>query len=101
MVLKIFPKAVGYGHLRCYFFLLLLAALGITQCTACNKQINTNNTGAAKRHPVLKVLICKVCYAEKYSTTISIEIFNFPYKDASIRLYKLPYIHQNLLSEKK
>ena len=32
---------------------------------------------------------------------MSIEIFNFPYKDASIRLYKLPYIHQNLLSEKK
>ena len=25
MVLKIFPKAVGYGHLWCYFFPLLLA----------------------------------------------------------------------------
>ncbi|CAH1777536.1 unnamed protein product [Owenia fusiformis] len=31
-------------------------------CTACNKQINPNGAGNIKRHPVLKVLVCKRCY---------------------------------------
>ncbi|XP_060067660.1 transcriptional regulator ATRX-like [Ylistrum balloti] len=30
-------------------------------CTACHKQINTNKKGSARRHPLLKVLICKRC----------------------------------------
>ena len=29
-------------------------------CTGCNKQVNPNKRNAARRHPVLKVLICKV-----------------------------------------
>ena len=29
-------------------------------CSACNKKINPNTPGSAKRHPVLKVLLCKV-----------------------------------------
>jgi len=35
--------------------------LSVVVCSACNKQINPNTPGSAKRHPVLKVLICKVC----------------------------------------
>merc|ERR1712142_343697 len=31
-------------------------------CTACSKQMNPYITNAVKRHPVLKVLICKKCY---------------------------------------
>lgn len=32
----------------------------IINCTACHSQINVNKTGSVHRHPVLKVLICKV-----------------------------------------
>ena len=42
--------------------------LDIVTCTACNKQINPNTPGATKRHPVLKVLICKVLLATSVCT---------------------------------
>ena len=40
--------------------------LSVVVCTACNRQINTNKEGAARRHPVLKVLICKVSATTTY-----------------------------------
>jgi len=34
--------------------------LNLVHCTACNHQINTNSAASVKRHPVLKVILCKV-----------------------------------------
>lgn len=38
-----------------------LEDLGIVTCTACQHQVNPTLKNAVNRHPVLKVLICKVC----------------------------------------
>ena len=38
----------------------VLEDLEVVSCSACNKQMNPNISGAVRRHPVLKVLICKV-----------------------------------------
>ncbi|KAK3100143.1 hypothetical protein FSP39_015288 [Pinctada imbricata] len=40
---------------------------GRVTCTICAEQININNKGAARKHPDLRVLICKSCY--KYITS--------------------------------
>ncbi|XP_041358763.1 transcriptional regulator ATRX-like [Gigantopelta aegis] len=40
-----------------------LGNLDVFNCTACNRQVNPNVKGAAKRHPDLGVLICKKCYS--------------------------------------
>ncbi|XP_067663405.1 transcriptional regulator ATRX-like isoform X2 [Haliotis asinina] len=37
--------------------------LDIVNCTSCGRQINPNVSGAAKRHPELKVLVCRKCYS--------------------------------------
>ena len=44
--------------------------LDMLMCSACNKQINPNVPGSARRHPVLKVLICKVRYVLVISTSL-------------------------------
>lgn len=44
------------------FFVVILdiGYLSIVTCSACGKQINTNQPGEARQHPDLKVLTCKV-----------------------------------------
>ncbi|XP_056011590.1 transcriptional regulator ATRX-like isoform X2 [Ostrea edulis] len=41
--------------------------LGRVSCTACGEQVNTNKSGSVRKHPQLKVLVCKNCY--KYHTS--------------------------------
>ncbi|XP_062594649.1 transcriptional regulator ATRX-like [Saccostrea cucullata] len=43
------------------------ANLGRVSCTACGEQVNTNKSGSVRKHPQLKVLVCKSCY--KYHTS--------------------------------
>ncbi len=39
----------------------------VVHCTGCNRQINTNNANSVFRHPVLKVLLCKVFETIQFS----------------------------------
>lgn len=50
----------------------------IVSCTACGRQVNHFQRDALFRHPVLKVLICKVClciYHYVISKTSAIQIY--------------------------
>lgn len=35
-------------------------SLGRVSCTACGEQINIHKTGSVRKHPELRVLVCKV-----------------------------------------
>uniref|UniRef100_A0A3Q3LUN1 DNA helicase n=1 Tax=Mastacembelus armatus TaxID=205130 RepID=A0A3Q3LUN1_9TELE len=45
--------------------------VGIVSCTACGRQVNHFQRDSFYRHPVLKVLICKLCYKYYLSDDIS------------------------------